>query len=158
MNIKADKRNIDSKAPKDGAKFLTIFTDASFKDGLYGTGHWYKLDKDPHTGGTFGTCKTPEEAEILGLLYAMDAILLQGFDLSEVIVVVQCDCIGALSKVSFDRLNALKVVKKHVKGHSSAGTKRTYVQRMCDSIARAKRLDFTLGLSKVVDGREDHEK
>lgn len=137
--IKTDKFNKDGSKPKEGEHFLTIFSDASFKDGIYGTGFWFKNNGISYSGGTAGTCKNSEEAEILGILFALDSVLLKGFNLSKTIVVLQCDCVGALLKVDTSRLEARKVVKKHVKGHSSIDTKRTWIQSHCDRLALRNR-------------------
>lgn len=145
--VKVDRMNIDAKPPKEEDKgiFVTIFTDGSYcpKTSAWGVGIWLRYSEEQpiemSTGG-IGEHDDIYRVELYGLTQALDYVI-DNYDITDKVVVFQCDNIGAV-KAAYDQyhrklMNAgAKYVKaKHVKGHSNNRTSRSRVNQIVDKLA-----------------------
>lgn len=138
-------------------KFATVITDASYCPNTRAAGYacWVVCDGERHKGAgpvPFRP-KSSNEAEIHAL-YEGVRLCRQKFQAGSILI--QSDCLGALQRFGLSG-NAKKsryisirdsamanrfigetflVMCKHVKGHTSKGDARSYVNRWCDSEAR----------------------
>ena len=145
--VKVDRMNIDAKPPKEVDKgiFVTIFTDGSFcpKTKAWGVGIWIRYSDNPPiemAEGGIGDMEDIYRVEYHGLAVAL-LYVMQEYDLTDKVVVFQCDNIGAVNKIYKDFKDELmehgaKYVKaKHVKGHSGQRTARSRVNQIVDKLA-----------------------
>lgn len=143
--IQADKLNIDSPKPIDG-EFITIFTDGSHCPHTlaWGVGIWIRYKNLPPfelSHGGIGEYDNAFHVECHGIKYACDYVISE-YDLTDTIVVIQCDNIGALNKVLPNCQRKLKkagckfVKGKHVKAHTDSTSKRSTVNDIVDKLAR----------------------
>lgn len=147
--IKIDHCNLDSLAPpeKDKGRFVTIFTDGSYhhESSAWGVGVWIRYSDNPpitlSEGGLDG--RSSSWVEEHGVNSAI-RYLLENYDITDMIIVIQCDNVGALHKSVKRNMKSLKnagakfVKAKHVKGHTNFRTKRSGVNAIVDSLARAE--------------------
>jgi len=141
QRIKTDKENIDSEAPNEGSKnlFITAFSDGSFcqETKAWGVGVWIRDgDKPINTFGLGGIGYTkPSLVEDRGVAELIKYIA-ENCDIKDRVIVIQCDCDGALLRANTSVLRGAKFIKlKHVKGHTTNRTKRTTVNGIVDRIA-----------------------
>ncbi len=145
--IKVDKYNEDSPKPING-EFITVFTDGSHcpNTNAWGVGIWIRYHNLPPieiSHGGLGEYDNAFRVECHGIKYACD-YLIATYDITNMIVIVQCDNIGALNKVIPNCIRKLKdagakyVKAKHVKAHSSNTSNRTAVNAIVDKLARAQ--------------------
>lgn len=73
------------------------------------------------------------QAELWGLLNSLHLVNKMVHPKS--IVLLQCDCIGALEDPVLKQVRA-NLVTRHVKGHTSTKDARSWVNRWCDRRAR----------------------
>ncbi|QVJ07729.1 RNase H [Vibrio phage vB_ValP_VA-RY-3] len=140
--IKVDRKNVDAEAPKeeDRGIFITVFTDGSHcpKTKAWGVGVWIKGDASAHTDSKGGVgLKDSNEVELEGLNMAAEYIL-NNMDVTDKVLIFQCDNTNALSNFNHKQFykHGAKFVKlKHVKGHSGARTKRSWVNNLVDKMA-----------------------
>lgn len=144
--IKVDRYNRDSKAPEDKDKgiFVTIFTDGSHCPNTmaWGVGIWFRYSDNAPVEMSFGGVglKNSYEVEMRGLELAINHVM-GNFDLSGMVVVIQCDNVGALNssvnkfRPELMRMGAKFVKAKHVKGHTSHKTSRSKVNAIVDRLA-----------------------
>lgn len=145
--VKVDRHNIDAPKPSESDKgiFVTIFTDGSFcpKTSAWGVGIWLRYSEEQpiemSTGG-IGEHSDIYRVELYGLTQALD-YLIENYDITDKVIVFQCDNIGAV-KAAYDQYNnkllqaGAKFVKaKHVKGHSGKQTSRSRVNQIVDKLA-----------------------
>jgi hypothetical protein len=145
--IKVDRNNIDAAVPKESDKgiFVTIFTDGSHcpHSNAWGVGVWICYSDNPPIELSEGGVgyKNAFDVECHGIKSAVNYAI-DNFDLSDMVVVIQCDNIGALNKVVPNCTRKLKakgvkfVKAKHVKAHTSNKTSRTRVNDIVDKLAR----------------------
>lgn len=126
--------------------FITIFTDASFCPNTKATGWavWMKYGANgtivKHKGGYVSLDdEHSNDAELFGLEKAIEMcgqlvdhnrMVLKGK-----VVILQCDCQGALDKVNVTplyRRGVQHVKRKWVQGHSRKVNQRTFVNKWCD--------------------------
>lgn len=142
----------------NGKRYITVNTDASYKDGVGGYAIWIKDDE--YTQKVSGACKgeirDSNAAELCAILNAL--YILSKKDLSKIdVIVVNTDssyAIGYLGK-NYDRskyerfdkpYEALlkdisKPIKfKKVKGHTKGKDSRHWVNNWCDSKAKEERV------------------
>jgi len=144
---------------------VTIFTDASFKDGNVGGGYWIVYgDKQKLTGSiNFKEVPRVTDAELFVSLHAIDVALnddriVKWMDTCDQIrVVLVTDALSTkhiFEKVGgeYEKINNLKITKRgknnkfvlfkvnHVKAHTNEKSSRSYVNRWCDDQARNARL------------------
>jgi hypothetical protein len=145
--IKVDKLNIDSAKPVNG-EFVTIFTDGSHcpHTNAWGVGIWIRYHKEPPMEaslGGLGEYTNAFDVECHGIKFACDFVIAT-YDITNMIIIVQCDNIGALNKVIPNCIRKLKnagakfVKAKHVKAHTSNTSNRTTVNGIVDKLARAQ--------------------
>ncbi|MEO9497629.1 MAG: hypothetical protein ABJG42_24360 [Vibrio splendidus] len=141
--IKADKKNRDAAPPadKDKGRFITAFTDGSFchDTSAYGCSYWIRDGENApvtNSKGGIGIANCGQ-AEIEALNGAIDWIN-NNCHLAGRVVILQSDSLEALNKCNYYVLKRkAKFVKlKHVKAHSSARTKRSWVNNVCDKLAK----------------------
>ncbi len=141
--ILPDKLNTDSPVPTGSQKYITVFTDGSFCHitKAWGIGVWYRYDDNKPrkiSMGGKGDFNNSNEVEAFGIHVALQEIRV--LPVMEYTMVLQCDCIDALTKFSADIIQndlGLKQVKfKHVKAHADNITKRTNINSLVDSLAR----------------------
>lgn len=147
--IKIDKYNRDSRAPEDKDKgiFVTIFTDGSHCPNTmaWGVGIWFRYSDDLPVEMSFGGVglKNSYEVETRGLELAINHVM-GNYDLSGMVVVIQCDNIGALNssvnkfRPELMRMGAKFVKAKHVKAHTNHKTSRSKVNAIVDRLARER--------------------
>lgn len=131
----------------DPGKFVTIFTDASFcpDTRAWGWAAWIKYGVPAETlrlSGGGKHCQGSNQAELLALQHGIEAIADQ-VPVKGKIVVVQSDCVGALSTVCDKALfnaGASFVRRKHVKGHQGVKCPRSAVNTWTDRAAREEML------------------
>lgn len=139
-----DKRNTDSRNDQNPDLYITAFSDASYRSETkaYGYGVWIKDSRVNEgkpvtfTGGGIGL-KNSQEAESRGL-EATVAFILEKLDVSDRVIVIQCDCLGALNRLDVQCLydaGAQYVKLKHVYGHKGPGSKRSFVNNIVDDLA-----------------------
>lgn len=147
MIHKPDRDNIDAERPVDG-EFITIFTDGSHcpHTNAWGIGIWIRYNQLPPLEISFGGLGPYDNAfhvECQGIKYAVD-YLIKNYDITGMIIVIQCDNIGALNKVIPNAKRKLKtagakyVKAKHVKAHTDNQTNRTAVNAIVDRLARSQ--------------------
>ena len=145
--IRIDRHNQDSTNIYNPELFITAFTDASYcphtkawgvgiwiKDALFDAGKPQVLSR-----GGIGLANSLL-AEAKGLEIAASTIL-ESHNVQGRVIILQCDCSGALQKFDTSALmlaGAQYVKLKHVKGHSGQQTKRSYVNNLCDAKAGRK--------------------
>lgn len=129
--------------------YITVFADASFcpDTRAYGWCYWIKYDEGRSVvesgGGT--NIVSAEHAEIEGLKQAIKEVKRMVF--FDKIIVIQCDCTGALRKIEhlvqgFLGMGARKAYTKHVKGHRGYADARSSVNTLCDRKAREQMLKY----------------
>lgn len=147
MALSPDRDNIDSARPVDG-EFVTMFTDASHcpHTNAWGIGIWIRYNQLPPLEISFGGLGPYDNAfhvECQGIKYAVE-YLIKNYDINGMIIVIQCDNIGALDKVIPNAKRKLKnagakhIKAKHVKAHTNNQTNRTTVNAIVDRLARAQ--------------------
>ena len=146
---------------------VTIFTDASFKNGYVGGGYWIIYGNHQRITGTVNFIKVPSvsDAELLVSLYAIDIAInhpeINAWmkDCNQIRMIIVTDAMS--TKHTFEKehcgiemLNKLKNVKRgnkdmpllfkvnHVKAHTRDKSARSYVNRWCDEHARIARLQI----------------
>lgn len=153
MNIKADKKNRSANVPpeEDKGKFVTVFTDGSHcpETKAWGIGIWIRYAEESPVELSYGGIGMDNcsEVETEALSEAV-AHLLETYDLTNKVVVIQSDALGVLQKMQLAIKQQLaaagaKYVKlKHVKGHASGRTPRTAVNKIVDRLAYKKMDEF----------------
>lgn len=140
---RVDRSNIDAKKPEDSDKdlFITVFTDASWcpSTKAYGYAVWIRDGQKPiHMFGDGGVgMESSFFAETAGLEAARKHIL-EHCDVTDRILVIQCDNIGALNNLNLMELKerGIRFIKrKHVKGHTAHKTNRSKVNELVDKLA-----------------------
>lgn len=132
---------------EDKGRFITAFTDGSFcpDTSAFGCSYWIRNgEEQPITSSKGGVgIANCEIAEIEALNGAIDWIH-SNCQLENRIVVLQSDSLGALRKCNFFKLKkkAQYVKLKHVKGHKNNGTRRTWVNKLCDKMAKDQMLSY----------------
>lgn len=151
--IKLDKYNRDAPAPEDKDKgiFVTIFTDGSHCPTTlaWGVGIWFRYSDQPPVEMSFGGVglKNSFEVEMRGLELAIDHVM-GNYDLSGMVVVVQCDNVGALNtavnrlRPQLMKMGAKFVKAKHVKAHTNHKTSRSKVNGIVDRLAGDKMREY----------------
>lgn len=143
MFATVDRRNVDAAKPADSDKdlFITVFTDGSWcpETKAYGYAVWIRDGQKPvHMFGAGGFGGTDSHhVESMGLQAAQKYIM-ENCSLEGRVLVIQCDNIGALNKVSvktFKKAGAKFVKLKHVKAHTSHKTNRSKVNELVDNLA-----------------------
>lgn len=145
--IQVDRLNIDSPPPISG-DFVTIFTDGSHcpHTNAWGVGIWIRYSGHPPielSHGGIGDYDNAFHVECHGIKFAVD-YLIAGYDIHDMIIVIQCDNIGAMNKVIPNCTRKLKnagakfVKAKHVKAHTTNTSRRTTVNDIVDKLARAQ--------------------
>lgn len=138
-----DRLNRDSAKPADSDKdlFITVFTDGSWcpDTKAYGYAVWIRDGQKPiHMFGEGGpSAQDSYHVELMGLNAARRYIM-DNCEVTNRVIVIQCDNIGALNKLDikgFKNKGAKFVKKKHVKGHTSHKTNRSKVNSMVDNLA-----------------------
>lgn len=140
--LKIDRANKDAEAPdeKDKGIFITVFTDGSHcpNTKAWGVGIWIKGDGEAHTDSKGGVgLKDSNEVELAGLNMAADYVV-NNMDVKDKVLIFQCDNVNALNAFNhkqFYKHGARFVKLKHVKGHSGARTKRSWVNNLVDRLA-----------------------
>ena len=137
--IKADSQNKSAKTPSDPSKFITVFTDGSFcaKTKAWGVGVWIRSGENKTVTFSKGGVglKCCNEVELFGLQLAKKYIE-KNIDTNDKVVVFQSDSLVALDKFNKSIQGSRYVKLKHVKGHNSNGTKRSYVNNLVDRLAK----------------------
>lgn len=126
-----------------GQDYLTMFADASYcKDlKLAGWAYWMKF-RSPKSvlnfGHEFGVL-TSVDAEVMAIEKGIEYIL-DKFDLSGVMVIIQSDCCPALDRFKsrdlFGSKSPKSVEYRHVRGHQGVKSPRYAVNSTVDAYAR----------------------
>ncbi|CAL9963890.1 Rnase H [Vibrio phage D520] len=144
MSVTVDRANKDAPKPVSGNdKFITVFVDGSHcpETHAWGIGAWIKSSEYPKgetfTHGGIGL-KNSTEVEYKGIELVLEW-LQEHAETKGKILVLQCDNISALNRLDQFRtkmkLKLEHIKLKHVKGHTSNGTNRSYVNRIVDGLA-----------------------
>lgn len=142
----------------DPGKFVTMFCDASFCPNTKACGWavWIKHGLIPETirlSGTAENIKDSIQAEFRALQEGV-AYLADKMTLTNLIIVIQSDCVGALDKLETQHLvkekGAQYVKHKHVKGHRGLQDARACVNTWCDKQAK---VEMRAVRDKILSGR-----
>lgn len=141
----AERGNNLVNSSQDCTRFITIFSDASYKSGIFGAGVWIKYSSSsqvltPKTLllGINGKCKDNSVAELIGLQTGLNFVIDNLKPPENRIIVVQCDSQFALQRIDTTKCN-VPVYKKHVKGHQGGKNPRSWVNELCDKVASTMR-------------------
>lgn len=139
------------------ANLVTLFTDASWlpKENIGSWGYWAKHNGRSVSGG--GRFKTPvyssNEAEWKAVANALDYLSRTGFAINNHAILIQLDNMhvvrqnakGAREIAAREHIRQLKekhswrLIYRHVKGHQLNLDARSYINNLCDTIARNHR-------------------
>lgn len=133
------------------ANWITLFADASWcpKTRAFGWAFWVKYDSPAktltRTGGGIGI-ESATAAEIIALMYGIGFIE-ENIPFGGKNIVVQSDCTGALDHVrqglfSLVKAGAIRAYTKHVKGHQKGVDNRSWVNELCDKLAKREMRDY----------------
>lgn len=147
---------------KRDVHYITIFSDASFKDNVGGWGCWIKSDFGRLThGGPLHFVENPNHAELLAACHALSHAYLNnhmpmdhpkrhmvvfGIDNKHVMGLlnghhhynrVEKEILEKMHELR--KLGNFKWYAKHVKAHSGTDTPRKWVNDLCDKISKQQR-------------------
>lgn len=136
--------------------YVTVFADASFdhRSGAAGFAGWVKYGAKGDVIKVHGGFKatSSEEAELYGLDSTLNKLILDNVPVDGKRIIIQCDCLGALSKLDVTcllELGAAHIKLKHVKGHNGSGDPRSAVNTWCDKIAYKRMVEIRDNLTGV---------
>lgn len=133
--------------PDNSWRYITVFSDASFKNGIYGAGVWIKYTNNQTENvtktlllGLNGECRTNTQAEEIALQTGLDFVMQVLKPPTSRIIVLQSDCQSALQKIQ--KPDDRNVYCKWVKGHQGGRNARSWVNELCDRVATDMRVSY----------------